>query len=131
MRAIVTPLAGLLALAIVTTAYATEDQTLLSASLSRAPGNGLEALRVTYAPGESSHPHRHDRDAYVYVLSGHIRSQVEGQLLRVFAPGESWFEPAGVLHQVSGNASDREPATMLVIFVGPAPAQSSPRTQSR
>jgi len=109
---------------------AVEEQSLLSAALSKAPGNVLKAERVTYAPGESSPPHKHDDDAYVYVLSGHIRSQVEGQPLRTYVPGEDWFEPAGARHLVSGNASDREPATMLVIFVG-KPAQPAPRTQSR
>lgn len=108
---------------------ATEDQSLLSTPLSQAPGKQLEALRVTYAPGESSPPHRHGSDAYVYVLTGHIRSQVEGQPVRVYAPGQSWFEPAGIRHLVSANASDHEPASMLVVFVGAA--QSAPRTQSK
>jgi quercetin dioxygenase-like cupin family protein len=99
-------------------AMATHDESLLTAALTRAPGQSLEALRVTYAPGESSLPHSHDRDAYVYVLQGHVRSQVEGQPLRVYAAGENWFEPAGARHLVSANASDSEPATFLVVFVG-------------
>jgi quercetin dioxygenase-like cupin family protein len=116
-------LAGIMALAAVMPAMATQDQSLLTATLTRAPGQSLEALRVTYASGESSKPHSHDRDAYVYVLQGHVRSQVEGQPLRVYAPGDSWFEPAGAHHLVSGNASAREPATFLVVFVGTPPAQ--------
>lgn len=99
-------------------AMATHDESLLTAVLTRAPDQSLEALRVTYAPGESSSPHSHDRDAYVYVLQGHVRSQVEGQSLRVYAAGENWFEPAGARHLVSANASDSEPATFLVVFVG-------------
>jgi quercetin dioxygenase-like cupin family protein len=111
-------------------AGAVEEHALVSAALTKAPGNVLKAERVTYAPGESSPPHQHDDDAYVYVLSGHIRSQVEGHPVRVYAPGEDWFEPAGARHLVSGNASKSEPATMLVVFVG-KPAQPTPRTQSR
>jgi len=109
---------GMLALAVAAPVMATQDESLLTAALTRAPGQSLEALRVTYAPGESSKPHSHDRDAYVYVLQGRVRSQVEGQPLRVYAPGESWFEPAGAHHLVSGNASDSVPATFLVVFVG-------------
>ncbi len=105
-------------LAAATPAMATHDESLLTASLTRAPGQSLEALRVTYAPGESSRPHVHDRDAYVYVLQGRVRSQVEGQPVRVYAAGESWFEPAGARHLVSGNASKSESAVFLVVFVG-------------
>lgn len=105
-------------LAVVTPAMSTHDESLLTAVLTRAPGQSLEALRVTYAPGESSRPHAHDRDAYVYVLQGRVRSQVEGQPVRVYAAGESWFEPAGARHLVSGNASKSELAIFLVVFVG-------------
>jgi quercetin dioxygenase-like cupin family protein len=111
-------LATMLTLTAGVPARATQDDTLLTAALTQAPGRSLEALRVSYAPGEASKPHSHDRDAYVYVLSGHVRSQVEGQPLRVYATGENWFEPAGARHLVSANASSTEPATILVVFVG-------------
>ncbi|HSV04134.1 MAG TPA: cupin domain-containing protein [Phenylobacterium sp.] len=88
-----------------------------------ADGQVLTALTVSYAPGESSGPHRHGAAAYVYVLSGEIRSQVEGEPApRVYKAGESWFEPAGAHHLVSGNASRTAPASMLVVFVGPPEA---------
>lgn len=111
-------LAAMLTLVAAVPAKATQDDTLLTAALTQAPGQALEALRVSYAPGEASKPHSHDRDAYVYVLSGHVRSQVEGQPLRVYATGENWFEPAGARHLVSANASNTESATILVVFVG-------------
>ena len=111
-------LAPILAFAAAMPARATQDDTLLTAALTQAPGQSLEALRVSYAPGEASRPHSHDRDAYVYVLNGHVRSQVEGQPLRVYAAGENWFEPAGARHLVSANASNTESATILVVFVG-------------
>ncbi|MGO4504441.1 MULTISPECIES: cupin domain-containing protein [unclassified Dyella] len=111
-------LAAMLMLAAAVPARATQDNTLLTAALTQAPGKSLEALRVSYAPGEASKPHSHDRDAYVYVVSGHVRSQVEGQPLRVYATGDNWFEPAGARHLVSANASSTEPATILVVFVG-------------
>jgi len=83
----------------------------------------LTALTVSYAPGETSGPHRHGAAAYVYVLSGEIRSQVEGERApRIYKAGERWFEPAGAHHLVSGNASRTAPASMLVVFVGPADA---------
>jgi len=100
-----------------TAALAAHEQGLLTAPLTQAPGRELTALTVTYAPGQTTPPHHHQGDAFVYVLSGHIRSQLEGRAERVYGPGESWFEPAGTHHLVSGNASADQPASMLVVFV--------------
>lgn len=120
--------------------HAASEEDVLLARLSQAPGAALKALRVTYAPGQSTPAHRHGADAFVYVLSGHIRSQVEGGPVQVYGPGESWLEPAGAHHLVSGNASTTTSATMLVVFIGPAgsfttamdrPSQPAERTQSR
>ncbi|MFC4763774.1 cupin domain-containing protein [Dyella koreensis] len=114
---------------------AAEEHDLLSAALTQAPGRQLTALTVSYAPGQSTRPHHHEADAFVYVLSGHIRSQVGGGPERVYGPGESWFEPAGAHHAVSGNASAQLPATMLVVFVAKPDAgltvMDQPLTPSR
>lgn len=122
-------------------AMAAEEHRVLNASLTQAPGRQLMAISVTYAPGQSTGPHHHGGDAFVYVLSGHIRSQMAEGPVRVYGPGESWFEPAGMAHVISGNASKGEPATMLVVFVSlpqaelttmDAPSAQPPaRTQSR
>lgn len=117
--------------------FAAEEHALLSAPLTQAPGHQLRAITVTYAPGQSSSPHKHGGDVFAYVLSGHVRSQLGGGQLHIYGPGESWFEPAGTHHVVSGNASATEPASMLVVFVVAPDAvlttQLSPaeRTQSR
>ena len=115
---------------------AATEQALLSAPLSGLRGGRLEAIRVTYAPGQSTPPHAHGRDVYAYVLSGRVRSRLAGGPLRVYGPGEGWFEPARIRHVVCGNASASEPASMLVIFIlapDPAATQLSvpARTQSR
>ena len=123
--------------------FAADEHALLSAPLTQAPGHQLSAITVTYAPGQSSSPHRHGGDIFAYVLSGHVRTQLEGGALHVYGPGQSWFEPAGAHHIVSGNASKTEPATFLVIFIAApkatlttldtATSQPSPaaRTQSK
>ncbi|WP_266156994.1 cupin domain-containing protein [Dyella silvatica] len=100
-----------------------EEQSLLQARLTQAPGQQLSALTVTYAPGQSTPPHHHDADAFVYVLSGHIRSQLADGPVKVYGVGQSWFEPAGTEHRVSGNASSSEPASMLVVFVAKPSAE--------
>jgi quercetin dioxygenase-like cupin family protein len=51
------------------------------------------------------------------VLSGANRSQVNDEPAKVYQVGESWYEVPGSHHRVSENASDREPASLLAVFV--------------
>jgi quercetin dioxygenase-like cupin family protein len=83
------------------------------------PGKNLIAVAVYYPPGGKTPAHRHAASAFVaaYVLSGAIRSQVDGGEMQVFNAGESWFEKPGAHHDVSENASSSEPAKLLKIFV--------------
>jgi len=83
------------------------------------PGKRLVTHIVDYPPGASSAPHRHARSAfiYAYVLSGAIRSQVDDEPVRVYRPGETWFERPGAHHRVSANASDTEPARLLAVLI--------------
>ena len=86
------------------------------------PGKRLVSLIVDYPPGASSASHRHARSAfiYAYVLSGEIRSAVDGEPARVYRPGESWFESPGAHHRVSANASDTESARLLAVLIADA-----------
>ena len=83
------------------------------------PGKSLIAALVTYPPGGASPAHTHAPSAfiYAYVLSGEIRSQVDGGPVRIYRPGESWYEAPGAHHAVSENASRTKPAKLLAIFV--------------
>jgi quercetin dioxygenase-like cupin family protein len=83
------------------------------------PGKSLIAVTVYYPPGGRTPAHHHAPSAFVagYVLSGAIRSQVDGGKVHVFNAGESWFEKPGAHHEVSENASSTEPAKLLAIFV--------------
>jgi quercetin dioxygenase-like cupin family protein len=82
-------------------------------------GKSMIAVVVTYPPGAKSKAHHHARSAfiYAYVLSGSIRSQVDNQPAKVYKVGESFYELPGSHHRISENASDREPASLLAIFV--------------
>jgi quercetin dioxygenase-like cupin family protein len=83
------------------------------------PGKRLASLIVDYPPGASSDPHRHAGSAFIYahVLDGEIRSQVDGEPVRIYRAGETWFESPGAHHRVSANASDTKPARLLAIFI--------------
>jgi quercetin dioxygenase-like cupin family protein len=82
-------------------------------------GKSMVALVVTYPPGGKSPSHHHARSAfiYAYVLSGAIRSQVGDEPARVYQVGECFYEVPGSHHRISENASDRDPASLLAVFV--------------
>jgi quercetin dioxygenase-like cupin family protein len=83
------------------------------------PGKRLVALVVSYPPGGKSPSHWHAGSAFIYahVLSGAIRSQVNDEPAKVYRVGEGFYETPGSHHKVSENASDREPASLLAVFV--------------
>ena len=97
--------------------------TLMIQALANAPGQSLTAVMVTYPPGGKSAAHRHPGSVFVYVVSGKVRSQVSTNgPVKIYSPGESFFEPQGSTHLVSENASTTEPASILAVFVAPAGA---------
>jgi len=83
------------------------------------PGKSLEATTVSYPPGAKSGAHHHAKSAFImaYVISGAIRSQVEGEPARVYHAGETWSEAPGAHHTISENASATEPAELLAVFL--------------
>ncbi|WP_342236207.1 cupin domain-containing protein [Inquilinus sp. OTU3971] len=93
---------------------------LAAQSFANIPGKTLTALTVDYAPGGTSPAHRHHASAtlFAYVVSGAIRSQVNGGKTEVFQAGQFWIEPPGSIHSVSENASTTEPAKLVVVAVG-------------
>jgi quercetin dioxygenase-like cupin family protein len=103
-----------------TAAHAHEQvNTVFEHAIPNIAGKSLVAVVVTYGPGGKSSPHRHAGSAFVYahVLSGAIRSQVDDEPARVYRVGESFHEVPGSHHRVSENASNREPASLLAVFV--------------
>jgi quercetin dioxygenase-like cupin family protein len=87
--------------------------------LTNVPGKSLEAQTVSYPPGAMSGAHHHAESAFImaYVISGAIRSQVEGEPARVYHAGETWSEAPGAHHTISENASTTEPAELLAVFL--------------
>jgi len=79
----------------------------------------MVAVLVTYPPGGKSLAHHHAPSSfiYAYVVSGAIRSQVNGEPVKVYNAGEGFYEVPGSSHRISENASDKNPATLLAVFV--------------
>lgn len=72
---------------------------------------------VTYEPGGRSPPHSHLCPVMVYVVEGAIRTQVKGEPEAVYQAGQTFFEAANGVHQVSANARTDAPAKFVAISI--------------
>jgi quercetin dioxygenase-like cupin family protein len=90
---------------------------LMTRDLAGIPGKEAIVLTVEYGPGESSRPHRHDANVFVYVLEGTITMQVKGSPAITLHPGQTYYESPSDVHTVSKNASRTAPAKILVFIV--------------
>ena len=90
---------------------------LMTRDLAGIPGKEAIVLTVQYGPGESSRPHRHDANVFVYVLEGTITMQVKGGPSVTLHPGQTYYESPSDIHTVSENASKTSPAKILVFIV--------------
>jgi quercetin dioxygenase-like cupin family protein len=91
--------------------------TLFSRHLSDIPGKEGTMLIVEYPPGGADPVHRHNANAFVYVLEGSIIMQVRGSEPVTLHPGQTFYEGPDDIHVVGRNASKTEPAKFLVVFV--------------
>lgn len=80
---------------------------------------GKEGLMITvdYPPGWSDPIHRHNADAFLYVLEGSVVMQVRGGKKVTLTPGQTFYEGPSDVHIVGRNASQTKPAKFLVFFV--------------
>jgi len=90
---------------------------LMSQDLVADPTKEVVTLTVTYPPGGSSTPHRHDAQVFVYVLEGTVTMQVQGKAAVTLHPGETFYESPGDIHMISANASQVASAKFLVVMV--------------
>ena len=74
-------------------------------------------ITVEYAPGGADPIHRHNAQAFVYVLEGTIVMQLKGGKEVTLTPGETFYEGPDDVHIVGRNASSTKPAKFLVVLV--------------
>jgi quercetin dioxygenase-like cupin family protein len=90
---------------------------LMTKDLPDVPGKEGMIEIVDFAPGEVSQPHRHNADLFVYVLEGSVITQVKGGSPQTVHAGEIFYESPTDVHIVSRNASETQPAKLLVFYV--------------
>jgi len=90
---------------------------LMSKDLANIPGKEGLMITVEYPPGSSDPIHRHNANAFIYVLEGSIVMQVRGGKETTLTPGQSFYEGPNDVHVVGRNASKTKPAKFVVFFV--------------
>lgn len=87
--------------------------------LPNVPGKSVKGVLVEYGPGAANASHVHAPSALIYatVLDGAVLNQINGGPVRTFRKGENFTELPGDFHNVSANASQTEPATLLAVFI--------------
>jgi len=90
---------------------------LMSKDLTNLPGKEGLMITVDYPPGSVDPIHRHNANAFVYVLEGTIVMQVRGGKEVTLTPGQTFYEGPNDVHVVGRNASKTKPAKFVVFLV--------------
>ena len=90
---------------------------VMSKDLPNIPGKEVVMLQVEYPPGSADPVHRHNANAFVYVLEGSIVMQVKGGQEVTLTPGQTFYEGPDDIHTVGRNASKTKPAKFMVTLI--------------
>ena len=90
---------------------------LMTRDLAEFPGKEAVMITVEYPPGSIDPVHRHNAQAFVYVLEGSIVMQVKGGKEVTLTPGQTFYEGPEDIHVVGRNASKTKPAKFLVVLI--------------
>ena len=90
---------------------------LMSKDLTNLPGKEGLMMIVDYPPGSVDPIHRHNANAFIYVLEGSIVMQVRGGKEVTLTPGQTFYEGPDDVHVVGRNASKTKPAKFVLVMV--------------
>jgi quercetin dioxygenase-like cupin family protein len=91
--------------------------TLMTQNLQNEPGKEVLMLTVEYPPGGADPVHRHNAEAFVYVLEGSIVMGVKGGQPVTLGVGQTFHEGPDDVHTIGRNASDSKPAKFVVFLL--------------
>lgn len=80
-----------------------------------APGREAVQVLAEFAPGAAAGKHTHPGEELGYVLEGTLVLEVQGQPAVTLKAGDSFFVPAGVVHD--GKNTGKGPAKVLATYV--------------
>ena len=90
---------------------------LMTKALADMPGKEAMMLTVVYPPGGADPIHRHNADAFVYVLEGTVEMQLKGGKSVTLTAGQTFYEGPDDVHVVGRSASPTKPAKILVVLL--------------
>jgi quercetin dioxygenase-like cupin family protein len=91
---------------------------LMKQTLADVPGREVIMITLDIPPGGGSPAHRHPgAHNFGYVLEGAYKYKLDNGAETVATKGQTFYESPGQLHAVSRNASETEPAKVLVVVV--------------
>lgn len=79
------------------------SHTLSCEPLANAPGKSVTTVVVDFPPHAFTGAHRHPGSVTAYVISGTLRSALNGGPAIDYRSGQTWFEPPGTLHDYVEN----------------------------
>lgn len=82
-----------------------KDYTMTSSVLTIIPG------------GTDTVAHRHDCEIFGYVLEGSVNIGLEYKEAKTFTAGQMFYERRNIIHSFTHNASQTQPAKVLLIFI--------------
>jgi quercetin dioxygenase-like cupin family protein len=100
-----------------TTAPAAIVTPIATQKLPEYPGKEVLMLSVEYPPGSADPVHRHNAEAFVYVLEGSIVMGVNGGQPVTLSAGQSFHEGPNDVHTIGRNASKDKPAKFVVFLL--------------
>jgi quercetin dioxygenase-like cupin family protein len=78
----------------------------------------MESSVMTLAPGaEDTVSHRHDAELFGYVLEGSVQIALVTKDPQTYATGEMFYEKRNILHTLTRNPSQDQPAKILLVFI--------------
>ena len=80
-----------------------------------APDRHVVQALAEFIPGGAAGRHTHPGEEFGYIMEGTLELQVEGQPPRTLKAGDSFFVPAGVVHD--GKNVGSGPAKVLATYV--------------
>lgn len=90
---------------------------LMTRPLPEQPGKEVLMLSVEYPPGGADPVHRHEANAFVYVIEGSIVMGVRGAAPVTLKPGDTFYEGPNDVHTIGRNASQDSPAKFVVFLL--------------
>ena len=77
----------------------------------------VEIKQINLAPNQRTGLHRHPCPVVGYVAHGTILLQIEGEQAKSLSNGSAFFEPANTKIVHFDNASPRDPATFIAVYL--------------